>query len=167
MGRKSGLSVRVAGLSTLPASARTARLYETAVRLAFQTKKTRINGEVTVVFVTKSMMLKMNRRYLGHNDHTDVITFQHESIPGVPVAERPLGDILISAEMVRRQAKELSHTARHEAATLATHGALHLLGHDDAKPRAKARMFEIQERIVAAADRVMRKCEKRPASARR
>ena len=142
--------MRVAGLTILPPSARRPRLYEKAVRLAFKTKKTKINGEVAVVFVTKSVMLKMNRRYLGHDYDTDVITFQHESIPGVPFSERAVGDIFISAELARRQARELGHPVVIEAATLAAHGALHLLGCNDSKPRARARMFKIQERIVAA-----------------
>ncbi|NNN07557.1 MAG: rRNA maturation RNase YbeY, partial [Elusimicrobia bacterium] len=40
-------------------------------------------------------------------------------------------------------------TVLREALTLAAHGALHLLGHDDADPRARARMFRLQDALVA------------------
>ncbi len=108
------------------------------------------NGEISLVFITRAKMLRINRRYLRHDYDTDVITFQHDLPPGLPKTGLPIGDIFISAWMVRRQARELGHSARAEAATLAAHGALHLLGHDDSKPRAKARMFKIQDRIVAS-----------------
>ena len=94
-------------------------------------------------------MLRMNRHYLGHNYDTDVITFEHDLPPGPNGNDTPLGDIFISSWMTRRQAKELGHTVAVEAATLAVHGALHLLGHDDHRPAAKARMFKIQDRVVA------------------
>lgn len=108
------------------------------------------DGEVSVVFVSRAKMLEINRRYLGHDYDTDVIAFEHDIPPGLPAAGLPLGDIFISAWMVRRQARELGHSPCREAAVLAAHGALHLLGHDDSTPREKARMFKIQDRIVAA-----------------
>ncbi len=152
MGRKDGLSVIVAGMAALPASARRAALYQKAVRLAFGTsrKKARIQGEVNVVFLGLAAMLKMNRRYLGHDSHTDVITFPHDVPHALGGDDCPIGDIFISAWMARRQAKELGHCVALEAATLAAHGALHLLGHDDHRPAAKTRMFKIQDRIIAS-----------------
>jgi rRNA maturation RNase YbeY len=150
MGRKSGLNIAVAGLSTLPSSARAASLYEKAVRVAFATARKTLSGEISIVFVTRSKMLQINRQYLGHDYDTDVITFQHDIPPSLPSAGLPIGDIFISSWMARRQAKELGHSVRVEAATLAAHGALHLLGHDDSKPRAKAKMFKIQDKIVAS-----------------
>ena len=150
MGRKSGLNVNVTGLATLPATARRAQLYIKTVRLAFATARKTANGEISLIFVGRAKMLQINRQYLGHDYDTDVITFQHDIPPGLPSAGLPIGDIFISAWMVRRQARELGHSASVEAATLTSHGALHLLGHDDSKPRAKARMFKIQDRIVAS-----------------
>ena len=150
MGRKKDLSVRVTGLTALPPRARRPRLYQEAVRRAFETAGKRINGEVTVVFIERAKMLEINRRYLSHNSDTDVITFQHDAPRGLPAEGLPLGDICVSAWMVRRQARELGHSPCLEAAILATHGALHLLGHDDSHPRSKSRMFKIQDRIVAS-----------------
>ena len=154
MGRKNGLTVIIAGMASLPAPARRAALYRKAVRLALGASKKTAgrSGEVNVVFLGRAEMLRMNRHYLGHDYDTDVISFAHEPVPGLTGAEAPVGDIFISSWMTRRQAKALGHSPAAEAATLAVHGALHLSGHDDSRPAAKARMFKVQDRIVASLD---------------
>lgn len=148
MGRQV-LTVRVGGLSGLPRAARRPALIAAAVRRAFALERSRRRGEVAVVFVGRAEMRALNRQYLGHDHDTDVIAFAHEPVPGVPAAEAPVGDIFISAWMTRRSAAELGHSPLREALTLAAHGALHLLGHDDRAPRAKARMFRRQDEVLA------------------
>jgi probable rRNA maturation factor len=145
MGRKDGLSVRVAGLSALPASARKAALFEKAARLACP----RASGELGIVFLSRGAMRAMNLEYLGHDYDTDVIAFAHEPVPGVPKSEQPFGDVYVSAWMAKRQAADQGHSVLREALTLAAHGALHLAGHDDTSPGPKARMFKAQDRILA------------------
>ena len=147
MGRE-GLTVRVDGLSALPRAARKPALIAAAVRRAFALEKSRLRGEVAVIFTTRARMLALNLQYLGHDADTDVITFAHERVPGVPAAESPVGDIFISGWMAARSAKELGHPVLRETLTLAAHGALHLLGHDDHAPRAKARMFRRQDEVL-------------------
>lgn len=146
---KQGLTVRVAGLSALPKAARRPRLFEEAVRRAYALARSRARGEVSVVFLGRERMRAMNREYLGHDYDTDVISFSHDPVPAQPVAERALGDVYVSAWMAARQARELGHPVLREALTLTAHGTLHLLGHDDEDPRAKARMFRLQDAIVA------------------
>lgn len=143
------LTVRVRGLSRLPRSARRPAAVSAAVREAFRLEAPRRRGEVAVVFVTRAQMRALNLQYLGHDYDTDVVTFQHDRLPGVPVAETPIGDIFISGWLAARQAKELGHGPLREVLTLAIHGALHLLGHDDHAPRAKARMFRLQDQVLA------------------
>jgi probable rRNA maturation factor len=145
----SRVTVRVAGLSLLPRTARKAGLIEAAVLRAFSFEKSRLRGEISVIFVGRAAMRALNRQYLGHDDDTDVISFSHETVPGVPAAEAPVGDIYVSGWMAARQARERSHSTLREALTLVAHGALHILGHDDHRPRDKARMFKIQDRIIA------------------
>ena len=152
MGRKDGLKVIVSGMASLPRAARQESLYKKAVRLAFGTsrKTSLLRGEINVVFLGRATMLRMNRHYLGHDYDTDVITFAHDVPQAIADEDRPIGDIFISAWMTRRQARELGHPVAIEAATLAAHGALHILGHDDHRPAAKARMFKVQDKIVAS-----------------
>lgn len=139
------MTVRVAGLSALPAAARKPRLFEEAVRLACG----RARGEVSVVVLPRAKMRAMNREYLGHDYDTDVISFRHDRIAGMPAGDAPYGDVYLSAWMARRQAAELGHSVLREALTLAAHGALHLAGHDDRSAGDKARMFRAQDRILA------------------
>jgi len=147
MGREI-LNIRLAGLSLLPASARKPRLLEAAVRRAFSREKSKKSGEVNIIFVSGKDMRAMNLEFLGHDYDTDVIAFEHPPAPDIPAAETPIGDIYISSTMAARQARELGHAVLREVLTLAVHGALHLLGHDDASPRAKARMFRRQDEIL-------------------
>jgi probable rRNA maturation factor len=147
MGRE-GLTVRVAGLAALPPPARRARLYEAAVRRAFALERSRLRGEVSVVFLTRARMRAMNREFLGHDWDTDVISFAHEAPPGVRGADLPIGDVCVSAWLARRQANDLGHSVLREALTLVAHGTLHLLGRDDASPRDKARMFRRQDEVL-------------------
>lgn len=148
MGREK-LNVRVAGLDGLPAAARRPRLFAAVVRRAFSREAPRLRGEVSVIFLSRARMRAMNREFLGHDYDTDVISFSHDPVDGVPAAETPLGDVYISAWLAARQARELKRPVLREALTLAAHGALHLLGHDDAAPRARARMFRLQDALVA------------------
>ena len=154
MGRKNGrLIVHVTGESALPAKARNPRLYQKAVRLAFNETAwgRRANGEINVVFLTRAEMLRMNRHYLGHDYDTDVITFEHDIHPGMErQTDVPIGDIFVSAWMAAKQAKEMKHDVVKETATLVIHGALHILGHDDHARAHKTRMFKAQDRLVAA-----------------
>jgi len=145
---RKALNVRIAGLCLLPASARKPRLFEAAVKRAFAQEKSKRSGEVNVVFISGKDMRAMNRQFLGHDYDTDVVTFEHPPAPGGSASETPIGDIYISSSMTARQARQLGHAVLHEALTLAVHGALHLLGHGDASPRAKARMFRRQDEIL-------------------
>lgn len=148
MGRQR-LTVRVSGLTHLPRAARKPERIAAAVLRAFALEWPERRGEVSVVFVSRKEMRDLNRQYLGHDYDTDVVTFEHEDVPGVPPDEAPVGDVFISGWMAARSAQDMGHPVLREVLTLAAHGALHLLGHDDHAPRAKARMFKLQDRILA------------------
>lgn len=147
MGRE-GLTVSLDGLRALPAAARKPALIEAAARRAFAVERSRRRGELSIVFVGRAEMRALNLQYLGHDEDTDVISFAHERVPGVPADEAPIGDVIVSAWMAAKQAREQGHSVLRETLTLVAHGTLHILGHDDHAPRAKARMFRAQDRVV-------------------
>ena len=128
--------------------ARRPELFRALARRAFERAAPRARGEVSIVFLSRARMRAMNREYLGHDYDTDVISFSHDAPAGLPADETPLGDVYVSAWMAARQARELGHTVLREALTLAAHGVLHLLGHDDARARDRARMFRLQDELV-------------------
>jgi probable rRNA maturation factor len=84
----------------------------------------RARGLVTIALVDDAAMRRLNRRYLGKNRATDVLSFA----AGGTGPE--LGDIAIAIGVARRQAREAGHSYAQEVRVLALHGLLHLLGHD-------------------------------------
>src|SRR5260370_6627619 len=88
--------------------------------------------ELSVLFCDDPVIRSLNREYRGIDGPTDVLSFAQET-PGVDTpASRLLGDVVISVETARRQAKAQGHSLRHEVEWLLLHGTLHLLGYDDA-----------------------------------
>jgi len=78
---------------------------------------------VSVVFGDDAMLRNLNHRFRGKDRPTDVLSF--------PAGEDGhLGDIVISSETTRRQARRRGHDAASEARILLIHGFLHLLGYD-------------------------------------
>jgi len=141
--RKSSLAV--SALSLLPESARRRNLIEKAVLETFRLEKSKIPGDISVVFLDRARMKSLNKRFLNHSHDTDVIAFNYDQdFPGAP-----FGDIYISAYQARRQAEEMGHPILKEVLTLVIHGTLHLLGYDDATPRQKAVMFKKQDVLLA------------------
>lgn len=137
--------VRVHGAALLPAAARHPRALAALCAKALRAEKQRGPGVLTVVFLGRREHRALNRRFLGHDRDTDVIAFPYDPPRR---AQDPLGDVFVSAYMVRVQAAALGHSPLTEALTLALHGTLHLLGYDDANPRAKARMFRRQDELL-------------------
>jgi probable rRNA maturation factor len=94
-------------------------------------------GEVSVVLVSDRRMAELHRRFLQQPGPTDVITFQH-------------GEIFVSPETARRQARSFRTSLAHELRLYIAHGLLHLQGFDDQDARSSAKMKRTQEKLVAA-----------------
>ena len=94
--------------------------------------------EVTVVLVSDRRMAELHRRFLKQPGPTDVIAFQH-------------GEIFVSTETARRQARRFGTTPNHEMRLYIAHGILHLHGFDDKDVRSVAEMKRVQEKLVASA----------------
>src|SRR5688572_30357796 len=78
-----------------------------------------IVGEINVIFCTPSKLLKINQLHLNHHDHTDIITFDHT------IGNIISGDLFISLERVRQNAKELGIPYSDEILRVIIHGVLH------------------------------------------
>jgi probable rRNA maturation factor len=114
--------------------------------------------EVGIVVTTDEVVLALNRQYLGHDYHTDVLSFgmgATEDAGGdggfVTPAERApyLGDVAISYDRAAEQAPEYNHSTEAEVATLLVHGLLHLLGYDDTEDEQRSKMQARQEELVS------------------
>jgi probable rRNA maturation factor len=93
----------------------------------------------------------MNRRFLGLDEPTDVLSFPDEAgdfVQGV-AGDVMLGDIAISLPTALRQADEAGHPLGGELAHLLTHGILHLCGYDHVtNPEDEARMRGREEHYL-------------------
>ena len=113
-------------------------------------------AEVSVTFVTNSMIQDINKEYRGKDQPTDVISFAMEEL-GEGEMEivgslepRMLGDIIISLDRTKEQAADYGHSFERELAFLAVHGFLHLLGYDHMNEQDEKKMFARQEEILAS-----------------
>lgn len=98
-------------------------------------------GTVNIVVVDDVSIHEMNKTYLQHDYPTDVITFSLDE-------EGLSGEIYISAETAREQAKEYEVSLTNELMRLAAHGALHLAGYDDASDEERARMRQLEDTYI-------------------
>jgi len=78
-------------------------------------------------------LLDINKKFLKHNFFTDIITFQY-SKKNAPVE----GEIFISVETVRKNARQFVVTIKDELHRVIIHGALHLCGYGDKTAKAKS-----------------------------
>ena len=99
---------------------------------------------LTYIFCSDQYLLSINREFLNHDDFTDIITFCL-SEPTQPI----IGEIYISADRIRENAQNLGVSTRHELHRVIFHGALHLCGYKDKRPRDKARMTQEEDKNLA------------------
>ena len=106
-------------------------------------------GDITVLLMGDEAIHSMNRDYRGVDRPTDVLSFpawEGEALAQIPDAY--LGDIAISVDTAKRQAREYGHSLSRELSFLTVHGTLHLLGYDHMEEGERARMFALQNEIL-------------------
>jgi probable rRNA maturation factor len=94
--------------------------------------------EMTVRVTGDRELRRLNREFLGEDHATDVLSF-----PSGDLAGGYLGDLALSWPAVGRQAEAFGHAPEVEAALLAVHGLLHLLGWDHATPAEEREMTRL------------------------
>jgi len=104
-----------------------------------------VRGDVTLVLTGDEAVRRLNKRYRGKDRATDVLSF---GLGDGRQRGEPFGDIVISVDAARRQAREYGATTRQEIVRLAVHGALHLCGYDHHERREAARMHGLTRRLL-------------------
>ena len=105
-------------------------------------------GEIAVRVVGAIESRRLNARYRGRDEPTNVLSFPARSSSATPATgSRPIGDLVICAQLVRSEAREQCKPLRSHWAHLVVHGALHLIGYDHERARQAARM-ERREIVV-------------------
>ena len=116
-------------------------------------------GEIAVVLTDDEALRELNRGWRGIDRATDVISFAYNEYEP-DAATRPVtGDMVISMDRVREQAKRYKVTEGAELARLVIHGALHLGGHDHEHAGERNVMRVSEELAMKAAKALIRKLE--------
>jgi probable rRNA maturation factor len=103
-------------------------------------------GEITIRVVDEAESAELNGKFRRKPHPTNVLSFPYEAeAPTAPV----LGDLVICAEVVAREAGEQGKDPRAHWAHMVVHGVLHLLGHDH-QEEAQAQVMESKEREILA-----------------
>ena len=108
------------------------------------------NSVFNVIIVDNEEIHRINKTYRKIDKPTDVISFALEDNKDEVIfsKKRVLGDIYISVEKAKEQAKEYNHSEIREFCFLAVHGLLHLLGYDHMNEKDEKIMFGKQELIL-------------------
>ena len=123
------------------------RLKGVAVKILELLKQDR--AELSVALIGNAEMRKLNARYRRKNYPTDVLSFP--AAQGTPDGVRLLGDVIISVDKAKQQAKERGRSLDEEMTTLLIHGVLHLLGYDHERSAKDARiMGRLEKKLFLA-----------------
>jgi probable rRNA maturation factor len=92
-------------------------------------------GDIFVWLISDRRMSRLHQQFLGKTGPTDVLTFQH-------------GEIFISVEMAKRQARVFGNSLVRELQMYIVHGLLHLHGFDDRTQSGARKMKKAQEKLL-------------------
>ena len=132
-------------------------LISNVVNMCFKVENIeKINLYISITLTTPQEIRKINKEYRNIDKETDVLSFpmfekneldemvqeQKNEIP------ETIGDIIISIERVREQAKEYGHSFERELAYMVVHGFYHLMGYDHMQEEDKKIMREKEEKVL-------------------
>lgn len=141
----------------------TEKLIEKVVTAALDYENCPYECEVNVLLTDNAGIHEVNKAMRGIDRETDVLSFpiaeyEHpadfdrlDDQPDVfnpETGEYMLGDIMISVDRVKEQAKEYNHSEKRELAFLVAHSMLHLMGYDHMDDTERAEMEDRQDRIL-------------------
>ena len=108
------------------------------------------NAVFNVILTNNDSIHEINKKYRNIDRETDVISFalEDEKEENFNSKKRVLGDIYISVDKAKEQAKEYNHSLERELSFLGVHGLLHLLGYDHMEKEDEKVMFAKQELIL-------------------
>ena len=132
------------------------------IRTALQVQKVPVACEINVLVTNDATIQGLNNLHRGMDKATDVLSFPaFEFSPGeLPedlnayldpeTGNLPLGDMVISLERARAQAREFGHSVKREVGYLTVHSVLHLLGYDHVDEAEMKKQMRAREELILA-----------------
>lgn len=105
------------------------------------------NGELVITLAPSAEVRRLNNQFRQQDNVTDVLTF-----PGPKFDPTTLGDVVVNWDVAVYQAQKRGVKPVEEAAMLAVHGALHLVGFDDHTPKDQTQMIAAMNAIMQAVE---------------
>lgn len=108
-------------------------------------------GRLSLLIAGEARIRELNRRYLGREGSTDVLSFPlgGEDFPTSPRHLPYLGEVVLCLPQAQRQADHYGHSLRQEMALLLIHGLLHLVGYEDATLEKRNQMRQQESRLLS------------------
>ena len=128
-------------------------LAEKVLKECFNEEKLDDKLYINIILTTPDNIREINNEYRNIDAETDVLSFpmfEKKEIKNLEklVIEEVLGDIVISIERVKEQAKEYGHSFQREFSYMLVHGFYHLIGYDHMEEDDKKEMREKEENIL-------------------
>ncbi|MEE3372536.1 MAG: rRNA maturation RNase YbeY [Planctomycetota bacterium] len=101
-------------------------------------------GTVSLAIVDDDTIHELNRRYLGHDYSTDVLSFVYQQ-----ESNRIDGEVIASAETAARVAAQYGGSLCDELLLYIIHGTLHLVGLDDQNEEDRATMRQYESKYLS------------------
>jgi len=109
------------------------------------------DSELSLVITGDQEIADLNQRYLGRQGPTNVLAFPMREGEFGDLNPALLGDVVVSVEYGRREARENGLDPDEHLFRLMVHGILHLLGYDhEQDPSEARRMEQLTEKLLAA-----------------
>jgi probable rRNA maturation factor len=110
------------------------------------------DGQIDLVLVGDKKIHVMNKEYRKKDKPTDVISFAYLEVTHYELEPGDIivGDIFISVDTAKRQAKEHGHDLKREMAILFVHGLLHCMGYDHKTDKEEAEMEGWAKKVLKA-----------------
>ncbi len=106
---------------------------------------------LTISLLTDDAVAELNRQWRNKAGPTNVLSFPAaKDMPLPPGEPRPLGDIMLSAGVVKREAQQQNKSLEHHLVHLAVHGILHLMGYDHINEAEADEMERLEVDILNA-----------------
>lgn len=115
------------------------------IRRVIKSEKGKLSS-LSYVFCSDAYLLKINQDFLDHDTFTDIITFDYSEAPGLE------GEIYVSVQRVRENARSLKVDFEMELHRVIIHGVLHLLGYSDKSEKGRKEMREREEAALKRLD---------------
>jgi len=118
---------------------------------ALQQAGKKTTAQITVRIVEQNEIIQLNEQYRQKSGPTNVLSFPFEAMPGVPaeLQTSELGDVVVCAAVVKREAAEQGKSLVAHWAHMIVHGSLHLLGYDHLQDDEAEAMESLEIAVLA------------------